>query len=160
MSANHPQSTWTDERRQLAFDMWVAGASAGVIARKLGGITRQSVIGIVWRAGLRRSPAAIRATLRYGDQSTKRAERAKAHLTMKPFPLPKLRNPLLAQNPVPFWQVPARCCRYAIDDPGRGNMQNMIVCANPITSDDPKAWLCRGHFAIVYNPVPTKRCGA
>ncbi len=44
--------SWTDERVELLKRMWVEGQSASQIAKELGGVTRNAVIGKVHRLGL------------------------------------------------------------------------------------------------------------
>ena len=44
--------SWTDERVELLKKMWNEGQSASQIARELGGVTRNAVIGKVHRLGL------------------------------------------------------------------------------------------------------------
>ena len=43
---------WTPERKETAADMWRNGRSASEIAKHLGGITRNAVVGILSRMGL------------------------------------------------------------------------------------------------------------
>lgn len=45
---------WTDERVEIVKSMWMEGASASAIARRLGGVTRNAVIGKVTRLCLDR----------------------------------------------------------------------------------------------------------
>ncbi|WP_353471255.1 GcrA family cell cycle regulator [Salipiger sp. H15] len=51
--------SWTDERVELLKKMWAEGQSASQIAKELGGVTRNAVIGKVHRLGLsnRTAPA-------------------------------------------------------------------------------------------------------
>jgi GcrA cell cycle regulator len=44
--------SWTDERVELLKKMWTEGQSASQIAKELGGVTRNAVIGKVHRLGL------------------------------------------------------------------------------------------------------------
>lgn len=44
--------SWTDERVEVLKKMWSEGQSASVIAKELGGVTRNAVIGKVHRLGL------------------------------------------------------------------------------------------------------------
>ncbi len=44
--------SWTDERVELLKQMWTEGKSASQIAKELGGVTRNAVIGKVHRLGL------------------------------------------------------------------------------------------------------------
>ena len=43
---------WTEEKVELLKQLWAEGVSGGLIAQKLGGITRDAVIGKAWRMGL------------------------------------------------------------------------------------------------------------
>ena len=43
---------WTDERVELLKKLWQDGLSASQIAKQLGGVTRNAVIGKVHRLGL------------------------------------------------------------------------------------------------------------
>ena len=43
---------WTDERVEILKKMWGEGQSASQIAKELGGVTRNAVIGKVHRLGL------------------------------------------------------------------------------------------------------------
>ncbi|WP_328590535.1 GcrA family cell cycle regulator, partial [Frigidibacter oleivorans] len=44
--------SWTDERVETLKKMWADGQSASQIAKELGGVTRNAVIGKVHRLGL------------------------------------------------------------------------------------------------------------
>ena len=44
--------SWTDERVETLKRMWGEGQSASAIAKELGGVTRNAVIGKVHRLGL------------------------------------------------------------------------------------------------------------
>src|SRR6201996_7827675 len=46
------QMGWTDERVELLKKLWLDGLSASQIAKQLGGVTRNAVIGKVHRLGL------------------------------------------------------------------------------------------------------------
>jgi len=45
--------SWTDERVELLKKMWGEGQSASQIAKELGGVTRNAVIGKIGRASCR-----------------------------------------------------------------------------------------------------------
>ena len=53
--------SWTDERVELLKSMWAEGKSASQIAKALGGVTRNAVIGKVHRLGLSNRTAAPKA---------------------------------------------------------------------------------------------------
>lgn len=46
---------WTDERKETAIKLWLDGLSASTIAQRLGGTTRNAVIGVMHRAKLTRT---------------------------------------------------------------------------------------------------------
>lgn len=50
---------WTKEREELLRKLWNEGYSGGRIAKELGGLTRNAVVGKAWRIGLRRDPETI-----------------------------------------------------------------------------------------------------
>ncbi len=53
--------SWTDERVELLTKMWNEGQSASAIAKELGGVTRNAVIGKVHRLGLSNRTAGVPA---------------------------------------------------------------------------------------------------
>ena len=70
--------SWTDERVELLKKMWGEGQSASQIAKELGGVTRNAVIGKVHRLGLSNRASSG------GNSSTAKAEpKAKAADTAK-----------------------------------------------------------------------------
>ncbi len=70
--------SWTDERVELLKKMWTEGQSASQIAKELGGVTRNAVIGKVHRLGLSNRAGAGAAP------SAPAASPAKAAATEKP----------------------------------------------------------------------------
>ena len=72
--------SWTDERVELLKKMWSEGQSASQIAKELGGVTRNAVIGKVHRLGLsNRNGSGAQ-----GNESTAKARPAKAKAASKP----------------------------------------------------------------------------
>ncbi|MGR3435012.1 MAG: GcrA family cell cycle regulator [Shimia sp.] len=66
--------SWTDERVEILKRMWGEGQSASVIAKELGGVTRNAVIGKVHRLGLSNRAGAAPA----GKAAEKPVEKARA----------------------------------------------------------------------------------
>lgn len=95
--------SWTDERVELLKKMWNEGHSASTIAKELGGVTRNAVIGKVHRLGLsnRNGPEAASApeepvarpspepAAPVVDLAQVKAERAKPKPAPEPAPAPK-----------------------------------------------------------------------
>lgn len=71
--------SWTDERVELLKNMWGEGRSASQIAKELGGVTRNAVIGKVHRLGLSNRATPAKAT----------KEKAAAKEAAKPKAKPK-----------------------------------------------------------------------
>ncbi|MEO0486321.1 MAG: GcrA family cell cycle regulator [Pseudomonadota bacterium] len=73
--------SWTDERVEILKKMWAEGQSASVIAKELGGVTRNAVIGKVHRLGLSNRSG--------GASPAKPAPEKKAKVAPKPAPAPE-----------------------------------------------------------------------
>lgn len=72
--------SWTDERVEILKKMWGEGQSASVIAKELGGVTRNAVIGKVHRLGL---------SNRSGGGASKAPAKEKPAASAKAAPKPK-----------------------------------------------------------------------
>ncbi|MEM8653421.1 MAG: GcrA family cell cycle regulator [Pseudomonadota bacterium] len=96
--------SWTDERVELLKKMWGEGQSASQIAKELGGVTRNAVIGKVHRLGLSNRAGGGSSTAK-ADAKPKAAPKAKAE------PKPQLKTePAVKPVPAPETKavVPAR----------------------------------------------------
>ncbi|MBT2130331.1 GcrA family cell cycle regulator [Aliiroseovarius lamellibrachiae] len=81
--------SWTDERVEVLKKMWGEGQSASVIAKELGGVTRNAVIGKVHRLGLsNRATSGTKAPAKE-KAAPKAAAAAKPKAPPKPKPAPK-----------------------------------------------------------------------
>ncbi|WP_411890035.1 GcrA family cell cycle regulator [Yoonia sp. SDW83-1] len=74
--------SWTDERVETLKKMWGEGQSASQIAKELGGVTRNAVIGKVHRLGLSNRAGSG------GAAATKAAPKEKPAAAAKPAPKP------------------------------------------------------------------------
>tara|TARA_R100000935_G_scaffold9819_3_gene19756 strand:- start:4776 stop:5360 length:585 start_codon:yes stop_codon:yes gene_type:complete len=101
--------SWTDDRVEILKKMWGEGQSASQIAKELGGVTRNAVIGKVHRLGLSNrtataAPAAAPAAAAKAKPAAKPAA-AKA----KAEPAPEAAEPEAAEAvPAPRPNLPAR----------------------------------------------------
>lgn len=84
--------SWTDERVELLKKLWGEGQSASQIAKELGGVTRNAVIGKVHRLGL-----SNRATAASSSKVEPKPVAAKPKPKVEPRPSPKTE----AARPVP-----------------------------------------------------------
>lgn len=77
--------SWTDERVELLKKMWGEGQSASQIAKELGGVTRNAVIGKVHRLGLsNRSSGGAAPDAAKTEAKAKPAAKPKAEAKAKP----------------------------------------------------------------------------
>ena len=74
--------SWTDERVETLKKMWGEGQSASQIAKELGGVTRNAVIGKVHRLGLSNRAGSA------GAATAKPAAKEKPAVAAKPAPKP------------------------------------------------------------------------
>lgn len=93
--------SWTDERVELLKKMWGEGQSASQIAKELGGVTRNAVIGKVHRLGL---------SNRSGASPAKADAKPKAEPKPKAAPKPEAKKaaPPPEPKPAPAREVEAR----------------------------------------------------
>ncbi len=83
---------WTDERIETLRLLWEKGLTASQIAEKLGGVTRNAVIGKAHRLELQSRPSPVKSS---DEQSVRTADRAAPKATGSPPVRP------LAPKPVP-----------------------------------------------------------
>ncbi len=96
--------SWTDERVETLKKMWAEGQSASQIAKELGGVTRNAVIGKVHRLGL-----SNRAGISESEETEAAAPAAAA-----PAPQPEPRP--AAERPSPAVERPAAAAPAATPD--------------------------------------------
>ncbi len=99
--------SWTDERVETLKKMWAEGQSASQIAKELGGVTRNAVIGKVHRLGLSNrvgpgTPAEDEGTAASAPAATTPSPAAPA----KPAPSPRAVAPEPAPRPAPAAPAP------------------------------------------------------
>ena len=93
--------SWTDERVETLKRMWSEGQSASQIAKELGGVTRNAVIGKVHRLGL-----SNRVGGKEEEEETQAAPAAAAAPRPEPTPRPEPATPR-AEPPRPVAAAPA-----------------------------------------------------
>lgn len=154
--------SWTDERIATLKQLWGAGLSASQIANRLGGLTRNAVIGKAHRLGLpsrgpstkpRKKPSSSRPKHSYQDARWANGSEPRAAApTPKPVALP----PPPAPEPVPaamvaFADLEPHHCRYI---PGEPAGEHTMCCGAPAVLGKP---YCEAHVRRTSNAVqPTK----
>lgn len=105
---------WTDDRTALLTKLWGDGFSASQVSARLGGTTRNAVIGKVSRLGLpirantgrrRRDPSIRNAA----TKQARRRDRAQAQVALEPMPLP---DSAMDLPRIAFADLEAHHCRW------------------------------------------------
>ncbi|MFT4619090.1 MAG: GcrA cell cycle regulator [Sulfitobacter sp.] len=101
--------SWTDERVETLKTMWGEGKSASQIAKELGGVTRNAVIGKVHRLGLsNRNGGGGSGAAAKAEPKEKAAAPAPKPAAPKPAPEPTPQPAAAAPIPAPSAPVPFR----------------------------------------------------
>lgn len=161
---------WTDERVDLLKKLWTEGLSASQIANRLGGVTRNAVIGKVHRLGLsgrattsRVKP--VRARKRVAKTSTKMlknkynnapganikpafdvsgaTKEATTHQYQELYIPPEERKTILT--------LKENNCRWPIGDP---TDEDFHFCGKTRVPGSP---YCEHHACVAFQPVQSKR---
>jgi GcrA cell cycle regulator len=149
---------WTDERVDTLKKLWLDGLSASQIAKQLGGVTRNAVIGKVHRLGL-----SGRAAPSHPSRPAFKAPRAPRPISM---PAPRARSieprnhAVAAPRPAaPYVELPgtatvltlgAHMCKWPIGDPA---LDNFTFCGRR-AGDGP---YCHEHSQVAYQPAQAKK---
>ncbi len=153
--------TWTDERVEQLRQMWLDGLSASQIAARLGGVTRNAVIGKVHRLGLsgrgaptrvtRRRPSVPRAP-RAQTASTPRREQGAKETAVAAAPEPEelevISDPAMHAN---LLELNEQTCKWPNGDPGE---ESFHFCGQRSAPGLP---YCAAHAKKAYQPLPSRR---
>jgi GcrA cell cycle regulator len=93
--------SWTDERVETLKRMWAEGQSASQIAKELGGVTRNAVIGKVHRLGLSNRVSGGKDDGEDEVASAPAAVKAVPVAEVRPEPAPRAEAPAAAPRAVP-----------------------------------------------------------
>ncbi len=146
----HPPQ-WSEERTQQVVKLWNDGLSAGQIAQRIGGLSRNAVIGKLHRLGLTRSATGTSTTGRTNRKP--RPPKSKRRI-VKPNPLLELAKLPLPEEP------PDEIARTTILDREKdqcawviGEPREMKCCGAPVVPGLPSPW-CAEHARRGYD-LPT-----
>lgn len=142
---------WSEERTTVAVKLWKEGLSASQIAKQLGGVTRNAVIGKVHRLGL-----AGRATPSKPVKIPARTRPARRRMpqVVVATALAGERGEIAAMNPIApglgVLGLTEFTCRYPIGDPQE---PDFAFCGRTCSFEDT---YCTDHAKLCYVP-PKKR---
>ncbi len=158
--------SWTEDRMQALSELWAQGLSASQIAMRLGGVTRNAVIGKAHRMGLQCRPSPIRSGGGSSRSRRRAADRRAASRVLAttvtgqglfddmpfddPSEIERLPEPPLpaAMRSTAVTAVPASGdgppCLWPIGDPGADNFH---FCNGPAV---PGRSYCDTHCAVAY----------
>ena len=151
---------WTDERVELLKKLWQDGLSASQIAKQLGGVTRNAVIGKVHRLGLsgRAAPSKPARPVFKAPRPARQAAAPAAPRRIAPPPLAAAAPP--PQPPVRYVEeapgaatvltLGAHMCKWPIGDP---SSDDFTFCGRR-ASESP---YCVEHARVAYQPAQAKK---
>ena len=143
---------WTDERVTTLKKLWLEGLSASQIAKQLGGVTRNAVIGKVHRLGLSgRAAPSQPARPVFKPQRPARPVAAAPQPVRRPLSnMPTPPEPMIRRVEEPgsatVLTLGAHMCKWPIGDP---SSDNFTFCGR--RSDDGTPY-CLEHARIAYQP--------
>jgi GcrA cell cycle regulator len=142
---------WTDERVELLKKLWQDGLSASQIARQLGGVTRNAVIGKVHRLGLsgRAQPSKPRRVVFKAPRQVRPARARAAPATMSRREAP-VRHEAEGPGTATGLTLGAHMCKWPIGDP---KLDSFTFCGRS-AGDGP---YCAIHADLAYQPASAKR---
>lgn len=157
--------SWTDERVELLKKLWLDGLSASQIAKQLGGVTRNAVIGKVHRLGLsgRAAPSQPARTVFKAPRPTRPVAAAPAAPVRRAEPVSQPSTAAAAQAPTfsaptvyneepgsaTVLTLGAHMCKWPIGDPATDSFS---FCGRR-SSDGP---YCGEHARVAYQPQQKK----
>lgn len=158
--------SWTDERVETLKKLWQEGHSASQIAKQLGGVTRNAVIGKVHRLGLsgRAAPSTPSRPLFKPSRPARPVQPANPQVFAR---RPEVMTPRPAAPSVPavvttYVEAPGtatvltlgnRMCKWPIGDP---TSDDFSFCGRRANDGIP---YCTEHARVAYQPSQKKKVG-
>jgi len=149
---------WTDERVETLKKLWLEGLSASQIAKQLGGVTRNAVIGKVHRLGLsgRATPSQPTRTSFKSPRpprpmvSLQASPRRVLERHPHPAPAPK---PAYVEQPgtATVLTLGAHMCKWPIGDP---STDGFSFCGRRASDEGP---YCVEHARLAYQPPQARK---
>lgn len=146
---------WTDERVATLKKLWLDGLSASQIAKQLGGVTRNAVIGKVHRLGLsgRAAPSQPARPVFKAPRPSRPVHAAPPPQPIRRAPQPVLASPVYAcEEPgsATVLTLGAHMCKWPIGDPATDAFS---FCGRRTGEEGP---YCLEHARQAYQPQQKK----
>ena len=145
---------WTEDRVEILSKLWADGLSASQIAKQLGGVTRNAVIGKVHRLGLSGRAKPSRPVKRAPRQTTARtrpatpaAPRMPRRAPPAPAPVPLEAKQLPDGKYATILTITEHMCKWPIGDPSTSEFR---FCGRGTDKADP---YCKAHSQLAYQPA-------
>ncbi len=154
---------WTEDRVELLTKLWAEGLSASQVAKQLGGVTRNAVIGKIHRLGLSGRATTNRAPR--ARPATPRAASPRPQQSAAPRPVEAKASPATVEPELEI-QLPIeiepgklatvltlteQTCKWPIGDPGTAGFH---FCGHKADASMP---YCAAHARLAYQPVQSRR---
>jgi GcrA cell cycle regulator len=154
---------WTDDRVETLKKLWIEGLSASQIAKEMGGVTRNAVIGKVHRLGLsgRATPSRPpRPRAKVAPARTRTVSTVAKTTSATPSAAPRREEVQVA--PIEPKKLPSgefatvltltnKLCKWPIGDPAKPGFK---FCGRGSTDSSP---YCKEHAAQAYQPQTRRR---
>ena len=144
------QLNWSDDRVEQLKNLWTEGLSASQIARALGGVTRNAVIGKVHRLGLAGRASPSRSSERPRLPMAPKVPTIRTHV---PAVAVVEEDPLLFEDGshATVLTISDRMCRWPIGDPSASEFH---FCGHNPKAGSP---YCEAHARKAYQPQQARR---
>jgi GcrA cell cycle regulator len=144
------QLNWSDDRVEQLKNLWTEGLSASQIARALGGVTRNAVIGKVHRLGLAGRASPSRSSERARLPMVPKVPTIRTHV---PAVAVVEEDPLLFEDGshATVLTISDRMCRWPIGDPSASEFH---FCGHNPKAGSP---YCEAHARKAYQPQQARR---
>ena len=144
---------WTDERVELLKQFWSEGLSASQIASKMGGVTRNAVIGKVHRLGLSGRATPSQPKRGCAEENLEPAEAVETISATREAATPHLSEPefiapvsLTDEDLTTVASLKRNMCKWPIGDPASDDFH---FCGEPTT---PGKSYCAYHAQMAFQP--------
>ncbi len=152
---------WTEDRVEVLTKLWAEGLSASQIAKRLGGVTRNAVIGKVHRLGLSGRAKPSRPKTVSKTRSAPKRTAVKPRTPRKPAPVVQAPPPPppVEAKPLPNGEyatiltIRDHMCKWPIGDPAASDFR---FCGRRIKEGEP---YCEAHCNVAYQPSRRRGSG-